>query len=46
VRVVFISGFSEEALAWRGAMPQGGRLLMKPFDRLQLARAVRRARDA
>jgi two-component system cell cycle sensor histidine kinase/response regulator CckA len=41
VRVVFISGFSEDALSWRGAMPQGGKLLMKPFSRGDLAKAVR-----
>ncbi len=45
VRVVFISGFSEDALHWRGAMPQGGRLLTKPFASPDLARAVRRALD-
>ncbi|MHB1298561.1 MAG: hybrid sensor histidine kinase/response regulator [Gemmatimonadaceae bacterium] len=45
VRVVFISGFSEDALGWRGAMPQGGRLLTKPFSRTDLARSVGGALD-
>ena len=41
VRVVFISGFSEDALSWRGAMPEGGTLLSKPFSGADLARSVR-----
>jgi two-component system cell cycle sensor histidine kinase/response regulator CckA len=44
MRVVFISGFSEDALSWRGAMPQGGRMLMKPFSKADLDRALREGR--
>ncbi len=45
VPVIFISGFSEEALQWRQGMPSGGRLLSKPFSIEDLARTVRRALD-
>jgi PAS domain S-box-containing protein len=44
--VVFISGFSEEALEWQGALPQGGRLVKKPFAGEELGAAVRAAIDA
>jgi PAS domain S-box-containing protein len=46
IGVVFISGFSEEALEWQGALPQGGRLLKKPFAGDELGAAVRAAIDA
>ncbi len=43
--VLFLSGFSEDALSGRGAMPEGGRLLTKPFSIQQLAIAARQAID-
>ncbi|MEX2181022.1 MAG: PAS domain S-box protein [Gemmatimonadaceae bacterium] len=45
VAVIFISGFSAEALQWRGGMPSGGRLLSKPFLLEDLASTVRQTLD-
>ena len=44
--VVFLSGFSEDALTGRDALPEGGRLITKPFTMQQLAAALRTALDA
>lgn len=46
VAAVFITGYSEDALAWRGDVPEGGRLLPKPFTTPELAQTVRAAIDA
>ncbi len=43
--VVFISGYSEEALRWRDGTPKPGKLLAKPFTLHELARAAREAID-
>ena len=45
VPVIFISGFSEEALQRREGLVEVGRLLAKPFSVEELAVAVRRAID-
>jgi CheY-like chemotaxis protein len=45
VPVIFISGYSEEALHWQTGAPSGGRLLSKPFSIEDLARAVRISLD-
>jgi PAS domain S-box-containing protein len=39
--VLFISGFSQEALRWTSGMPAGSRLLPKPFSLEDLARSIR-----
>jgi len=44
--VVFLSGFSEDALTGRDALPEGGRLITKPFTMQQLATALRTALDS
>jgi PAS domain S-box-containing protein len=43
--VLFISGFSEEALQRRGGIVEFGRLLQKPFSVQELSAAVREAID-
>jgi len=45
IKVVFISGFSEEALQWRDGMPSEGRLLSKPFSVEDLAKTLRATLD-
>jgi PAS domain S-box-containing protein len=42
-RVLFLSGYAEEALAHNGTLDPGLRFLQKPFSRAELARAVREA---
>ena len=44
--VIFISGYSEQALDWGSGMPKGGRFLTKPFSVDDLSRAIRQAIDA
>ncbi len=39
--VLFISGFSKEALRWTTGMPPGSKLLQKPFTLEDLAAAIR-----
>jgi len=39
--VLFVSGFSREALRWTSGMPPGSRLLQKPFTLEDLASAIR-----
>lgn len=43
--VIFISGFSQEALRWTSGMPMGARLLPKPFSLEDLARSIRESLD-
>ncbi|WKW12280.1 PAS domain S-box protein [Pseudogemmatithrix spongiicola] len=45
VPVLFISGFSQEALRWQHGMPAGARLLSKPFTLDDLALSVRELID-
>ncbi|HUF35611.1 MAG TPA: PAS domain S-box protein [Gemmatimonadales bacterium] len=46
LRVLYISGYAEEAILRQGALPAGGALLEKPFTADELARQVRRALSA
>lgn len=46
IPVVFISGFSQEALRWQHGIPDGARLLAKPFSLDALALTVREMLDA
>ena len=43
LRVLYISGYAEEAIRRQGSLPAGGALLEKPFTADQLARRVREA---
>jgi len=43
LRVLYMSGYAEEAIERRGTLPAGGELLEKPFTGDQLARRVRQA---
>ena len=43
LRVLYMSGYAEEAIERQGALPAGGELLEKPFTADQLARRVRAA---
>jgi CheY-like chemotaxis protein len=43
LRVLYITGYAEEAIERRGALPAGGALLEKPFTAQQLADRVRMA---
>lgn len=45
LRVLFMSGFTEHAMHSHGLLDPGARLLAKPFRKIDLARAVRRALD-
>jgi two-component system cell cycle sensor histidine kinase/response regulator CckA len=45
IPVLFISGYSEQAVTWRDDMKATGRLLSKPFSVDELARAIRNAID-
>ena len=46
VRTLFISGYAKQALESRGTLPNGARLLRKPFDKSGLLSAIRSALDA
>ena len=43
LRVLYITGYAEEAVERQGALPAGGALLEKPFTAQQLAERVRQA---
>jgi PAS domain S-box-containing protein len=43
LRVLYMSGYAEEAIERQGSLPAGGELLEKPFTADQLARRVRAA---
>jgi two-component system, cell cycle sensor histidine kinase and response regulator CckA len=43
LRVLYMSGYAEEAIERQGSLPAGGDLLDKPFTADQLARRVRAA---
>jgi PAS domain S-box-containing protein len=43
LKVLYITGYAEEAIQRQGALPAGGALLEKPFTSQQLADHVRRA---
>ena len=43
LRVLYMSGYAEEAIERQGSLPAGGDLLEKPFTADQLARRVRAA---
>jgi CheY-like chemotaxis protein len=45
LRILFMSGYTEHTMLSRGLLDPGARLLGKPFRKLDLARAVRRALD-
>jgi CheY-like chemotaxis protein len=45
VRIVFMSGYTEDAIIHQGRLDPGVRLLPKPFRKAELARAVREALD-
>jgi PAS domain S-box-containing protein len=46
LRVLYISGYAEEAIRRQGELPAGGALLEKPFTADQLARRVRETLSA
>lgn len=46
IRVLFTSGYTENAIVHQGRLDRGVRLLNKPYRRDQLAKAVRDALDA
>jgi two-component system cell cycle sensor histidine kinase/response regulator CckA len=46
LRVLYISGYAEEAIRRHGELPAGGALLEKPFTADQLARRVRETLSA
>jgi CheY-like chemotaxis protein len=46
MRVLFLSGYAEEALSHNGKLEVGLHFLQKPFSRAELARAVRKALSA
>jgi two-component system, cell cycle sensor histidine kinase and response regulator CckA len=46
LRVVFLSGYTDEAILSRGVLPPGTPFLQKPFTSGSLARTVRAALDA
>ncbi len=46
LRVLYSSGYSSETVEQRAGVPAGSPLLSKPYDRRELARAVRAALDA
>jgi two-component system cell cycle sensor histidine kinase/response regulator CckA len=43
LKVLYITGYAEEAIERQGALPAGGALLEKPFTAQQLADSVRQA---
>ena len=43
VKVLYITGYSEEAIRQHGLLPAGGALLEKPFTAHQLAERVHEA---
>ena len=45
MRILFMSGYTENAMLTHGHLDPGARLLGKPFRKADLARAVRRALD-
>ncbi|MEK7995725.1 MAG: PAS domain S-box protein [Planctomycetota bacterium] len=46
LRVLFMSGYTENAIIHHGRLDPGARLLNKPFRKIDLARAVRDALDS
>jgi PAS domain S-box-containing protein len=46
MRIVFMSGYSEDAIIHHGRLDPGVRLLAKPFRKVDLARALREALEA
>jgi len=44
-RVLFMSGYSEDAIVHHGALAPGARMIGKPFNAAELTRAVREALD-
>jgi FixJ family two-component response regulator len=45
IRVLFMSGYTNEAIGQRGALQAGVQFLQKPFTSERLLRAVREALD-
>jgi two-component system, cell cycle sensor histidine kinase and response regulator CckA len=45
LRVLYMSGYTDDAIARHGVLEPGTRLIGKPFDAADLARAVREALD-
>jgi CheY-like chemotaxis protein len=46
LKVLFTSGYSEDAISHHGVLDPGTRFLPKPYQQKQLAHAVREALDA
>ena len=46
IKVLYMSGYTENAIAHHGRLDTDAELLQKPFRRADLARAVRRVLDA
>ena len=46
MKVLYLSGYTDEAIAERGLIAQGANRLQKPYRRVDLLEAVRRAIDA
>ena len=44
--LLFVSGYSDDAILRRGVLDQGAHFLQKPFTAAALARALRRALDS
>jgi CheY-like chemotaxis protein len=45
IRVLYMSGYTEDAIMHHGRLDAGAELLQKPFRRADLARAARKALD-
>ena len=45
IPVLYMSGYTEDAIMHHGRLDTGSELLQKPFRRADLARAVRKALD-
>ncbi len=46
LRVLYMTGYSRDALSWRGRLEPGVHLLGKPFSLEELAAKVRKRLDA
>ena len=45
IQVLYMSGYTEDAILHHGRLDAGAELLQKPFRKADLARAVRRVLD-
>ena len=46
IQVLYMSGYTEDAIMHHGRLDAGAELLQKPFRRANLARAVRKVLDS